>query len=91
MRTGKPTKLSKTDMPQRRHGDPPEERAPQPWVCFCDLDGRVPAHLRGSMRYTGEVRHLNASVIVGVFQCIHGRRWLRHRPIPDRPRIQVPA
>lgn len=80
MRTGKPAKLSKTDMPQRRHGDAPEERSPQRVLCVCDLNDRVPAHLTASMRYTGEVRPLNARVIVGVFQCIHGKRWLHHRP-----------
>lgn len=72
MRTGKPAKLSKTDMPQRRHGDPPEETSARPTLCLCDLPN-------GRMRYTGEVRRLNPRVIVGVFQCEHGRRWLRHR------------
>lgn len=67
-------KLAKTDMPQRRHGDPPEPTFERTNRCRCDLDDRDGTN---HLRYTGEVRRTSNGVLFGLFDCPHGNRWSR--------------
>lgn len=74
-------KLSKTDQPQTRHGDPVPEVAPKREVCRCDIP--EPGHQSDRRRYTGEVFRGPRGIVWAWFDCPHGKRWQRRATLAE--------